>query len=413
MSGISINNIDNDGDYVESAGRFRIYLGMAAGVGKTYRMLSEGQRRKARGTDVVIGFVEFHDRIFTQNQADGLEIIPRKKLTYKDKIYEEMDMEKVFERHPEVLLVDELAHTNIKYSGNNEKRYQDILEILTAGIDVITTLNVQHIESIADTVEEISQVTIDERVPDWVLQKADQIELVDSSPEQLRRRMLHGNIYPQDKINQALTNFFKTSNLLALRELALRFVADNSDEKLLEKLKFTPTNIIYDTNERIAAVFLSSQLDEDILRRAARLATRIKAPLYTLIINNEESLSMKLQQTTEQFKQLSEDLNSSFFEFKSDNLTEVLIKFCLENQITQIVIGYISTTKFNKFFKSDRLLKQILNAMAQIKIDVHIISHRESKSANLRVVDSKVKELNNPELNKPELNKPELDKPES
>jgi two-component system sensor histidine kinase KdpD len=385
---------------------------MAAGVGKTYRMLSEGQRRKARGTDVVIGFVEFHDRIFTQNQADGLEIIPRKKLTYKDKIYEEMDMEKVFERHPEVLLVDELAHTNIKYSGNNEKRYQDILEILTAGIDVITTLNVQHIESIADTVEEISQVTIDERVPDWVLQKADQIELVDSSPEQLRRRMLHGNIYPQDKINQALTNFFKTSNLLALRELALRFVADNSDEKLLEKLKFTPTNIIYDTNERIAAVFLSSQLDEDILRRAARLATRIKAPLYTLIINNEESLSMKLQQTTEQFKQLSEDLNSSFFEFKSDNLTEVLIKFCLENQITQIVIGYISTTKFNKFFKSDRLLKQILNAMAQIKIDVHIISHRESKSANLRVVDSKVKELNNPELNKPELDKPELDKPE-
>ncbi len=378
MSGISLNHIDNN-DYVESAGRFRIYLGMAAGVGKTYRMLSEGQRRKARGTDIAIGFVEFHDRIFTKKQAEGLELIPRKKITYKDTTYEEMDMERVFQRHPQVLLVDELAHTNIKYPGNNDKRWQDILEILNAGIDVITTVNVQHVESIADTVEEIARITIDERVPDWVLQKADQIELVDSSPEQLRRRMLHGNIYPEDKVSKALTNFFKTSNLLALRELALRFVADNSDEKLLEKLKENPVGTVYDTNERIAAVFFKDRLEDDILRRAARLAQRIKSPLYTLVIDNSDSISKSTADQTEKFKRLSSDLNAGFNIIKAENLNDALSEFCLNNQITQIVMGYMSKNKISKLFNSDRTLKQILNATSNLHIDVHIISPREDK----------------------------------
>ncbi len=378
MSGISLNHID-DNDYVESAGRFRIYLGMAAGVGKTYRMLSEGQRRKSRGTDVAIGFVEFHNRIFTKKQAEGLEVIPRRKISYKDKTYEEMDMENVFKRHPQVLLVDELAHTNIKYSGNNDKRWQDVLEILNAGIDVISTVNVQHIESIADTVEEIAQVTVDERVPDWVLQKADQIELVDSSPEQLRRRMLHGNIYPEDKINQALTNFFKTSNLFALRELALRFVADNSDEKLLEKLKDTPVDTVYDTNERIAAVFFSERLEDEILRRATRLAQRIKSPLYTLVIDESDSIARSPSINIEKFRQLSDDLGATFAEIKADHdINDALNKFCLKNQITQIVMGYIPGTKVRRFFNNDGALKQILNATAKLHIDVHIISHRDA-----------------------------------
>jgi len=222
-------------DVVEAAGHFRIYLGAAAGVGKTYAMLNEGHRRKQRGTDVVIGFVECHGRGLTEEMIGDLEVIPRKAVEYRGSRLEEMDLDAVLSRHPQVALVDELAHTNVPGSGRNEKRWQDALEILAAGIDVITTVNIQHLESIADEVEHMTGARVRERVPDSVVRKADQIELVDSSPEQLRRRMLHGNIYPKTKVSQALTNFFRTDNLIALRELALRFLAD--DEELLEHLR--------------------------------------------------------------------------------------------------------------------------------------------------------------------------------
>jgi K+-sensing histidine kinase KdpD len=195
---------------VEPAGHFRLYLGAAPGVGKTYAMLSE---------------------------ANGLEVIPRKVIDYRGTRLEELDLDAVLRRHPEIALVDELAHTNVPGSGPHGKRWQDVVDILGAGIDVITTVNIQHLESIADEVEEMTGAKVRERVPDWVVRKADQIELIDSSPEQLRRRMLHGNIYPKEKVAQALTHFFRTDNLIALRELALRFVADESDEDLLEHLR--------------------------------------------------------------------------------------------------------------------------------------------------------------------------------
>ena len=181
---------------VAAAGHFRTYLGAAAGVGKTYAMLSEGHRRRGRGTDVVIGFVEYHGRQRTEEMIDGLEVVPRKEVDYRGSRLEEMDLDAVLSRRPQVVLVDELAHTNVPGSGRNSKRWQDVLEILAAGIDVITTVNIQHLESIADEVEHMTGARVRERVPDWVVRKADQIELVDSSPEQLRRRMLHGNIYP-------------------------------------------------------------------------------------------------------------------------------------------------------------------------------------------------------------------------
>jgi two-component system sensor histidine kinase KdpD len=269
-------------DVIEPAGHFRIYLGAAAGVGKTYAMLSEGRRRHQRGTDVVIGFVESHGRPQTEALTEGLEVVPRISVEYRGTRFEEMDLDAVLARRPKVALVDELAHTNVPGSGHNEKRWQDVLEILDAGIDVISTVNIQHLESIADAVEQITNVAIRERVPDWVLRKANQIELVDSSPEQLRRRMLHGNIYPAAKVPQALTHFFRTDNLIALRELALRFLADETEENLLEHLARYQTEVLWETSERILVSVTTVPGTSAIVRRASRMAARIKADLHAV-----------------------------------------------------------------------------------------------------------------------------------
>jgi two-component system sensor histidine kinase KdpD len=238
-------------------------------------MLNEGHRRKQRGTDVVIGFVECHRRPNTEDLIDDLEVVPRRSVEYRGTVFEEMDLDAVLQRQPKVALVDELAHTNVPGSGHNEKRWQDIMELLGAGIDVITAVNIQHLERIADAVEQITGVPIRERVPDWVLRKADQIELVDSSPEQLRRRMLHGNIYPPEKVPKALTNFFREDNLMALRELALRFLADETEEELLEHLKDRQTSILWETSERILVGVTGAPGTDAIVRRASRMASRI------------------------------------------------------------------------------------------------------------------------------------------
>ena len=217
---------------VEPAAPFRVYLGAAAGSGKTLAMLGEGQRRRSRGADVVIAFVESHGRPVTEQRMAGLEVVPALAVAYRGGRFRELDTDGVLRRRPQVALVDELAHTNVPGSGRNGKRWQDIVELLNAGLEVITTVNIQHLESVADTVERITGVPVRERVPDWVVRRADQIELVDSSPEQLRRRMLHGNIYPAEQVAGALTRFFRADNLAALRELALRFLADPTGAEL-------------------------------------------------------------------------------------------------------------------------------------------------------------------------------------
>ena len=264
---------------VEPAGHFRIYLGAAPGVGKTYAMLSEAQRRRGRGADVVAGFVEAYGRPATEALINGLEVIPRKVVDHRGILLEEMDLDAVLRRQPEIALVDELAHTNVPGSGRHGKRWQDVLDILGAGINVITTVNIQHLESIADEVEQMTGTPVRERVPDWVLRKANQIELIDSSPEQLRLRMLHGNIYPKNKVPQALTHFFRTDNLIALRELALRLVADESDEELLEHLRRHQPQVLWETTERIMAAVTPAPGTDVLLRRAARIASRYKAEL--------------------------------------------------------------------------------------------------------------------------------------
>src|SRR5262252_6635145 len=212
-------------------GQLRIYLGAAAGVGKTFAMLGEGHRRLSRGADVVAGYVETHGRRRTQEQLPGLEVVPRKKIAYRDTSFEEMDVDAVLARHPQIALVDELAHTNVP-SSRNAKRWQDVEELLRAGIDVITNVNIQHLESLNDVVAKITGVPQRETLPDSVVRAADQVELVDMTAEALRRRMAHGNIYPPEKIDAALTNYFRSGNLTALRELALLWLADKVDEGL-------------------------------------------------------------------------------------------------------------------------------------------------------------------------------------
>jgi two-component system sensor histidine kinase KdpD len=368
-------------DDVEPAGHFRIYLGAAAGVGKTYAMLNEGHRRKQRGTDVVVGFVECHRRPHTEELVADLEVVPRRHVEYRGAAFEEMDLGAVLRRHPEVALVDELAHTNIPGSGPNQKRWQDVMELLNAGIDVISTVNIQHLESIADAVEQITEVPIRERVPDWVLRKADQIELVDSSPEQLRRRMLHGNIYPPEKVPKALTNFFREDNLMALRELALRFLADETEEELLEHLKERRTSVLWDTSERILVGVTAAPGTDTIVRRASRMASRIKAELHVLHIIAGEGAKKSHDTQLALLRQLTTDVGAHWHEVRADDPADALFEFARTHQITQIVVGSSGRSRWQELRSGGSIVRKISQLAAPVGIDVHIIARRDAGPA--------------------------------
>ena len=272
--------------------RFRIYLGAAPGVGKTYAMLSEGHRRRRRGADVAIGFVECHGRQSTEELIEGLEVIPRRAVEYRGSQFEEMDLDAVLRRHPDVVLVDELAHTNVPGSGRHEKRWQDVMELLDAGIDIITTVNIQHLESIADAVERIIEVPVRERVPDWVLRKASQIELVDSSPEQLRRRMLHGNIYSGE---MAARRWPTTSGPTASRrsESWLSGSWPTRPRCNCSRSSGAGSRVpVWETHERILVGVTTAPGTDAIVRRAARMANRIKADLEVLHVREGRKQSI-------------------------------------------------------------------------------------------------------------------------
>jgi two-component system sensor histidine kinase KdpD len=363
-------------DVIEPAGHFRVYLGAAAGVGKTYAMLSEALRRHQRGTDVVIGFVESHGRPATEAMTEGLEVVPRISIEYRGTHFEEMDTAAVIARHPKVALVDELAHTNVSGAGRNDKRWQDVLEILDAKIDVISTVNIQHLESIADAVEQITGVPIRERVPDWVLRKANQIELVDSSPEQLRRRMLHGNIYPADKVPQALTNFFRTDNLIALRELALRFLADETEEDLLEHLARYKTEVLWETSERILVPVTTAPGTRAIVRRASRMASRIKADLHAVhVVMSDRGRSD--EEKLRKLRQLCVDVGADWTEIQADDPASAIVGYAKQHQITQIVIGSSQRGRLQELMGGGSTVRRVSRSAAEAGIDVHIIARRE------------------------------------
>jgi two-component system, OmpR family, sensor histidine kinase KdpD len=364
---------------VRPAGKFRIYLGSAAGVGKTCAMLDEGWRRHSRGADVVVGFVETHGRPHTAELIRGLPIVPRKVVEYRGTTFEEMDSAAVLARRPEVVLIDELAHTNVPGSGPHGKRWEDVLDLLEAGIAVISTVNIQHVESLADAVEAITGVKIRERVPDWVVRKADQVELIDSSADQLRRRMLHGNIYPAEKVPNALTGFFKTENLVALRELALRFVADETEEELLRYLQNHRPGAVWDTAERIMVAVTGAPGSDGVVRRAARMARRAKGELVVVHVRSVDgsgtpgsSSSAALQAV----HRLVDDVGGQWFEVSGDDPARTVVEFAIEHHVTQIVVGATRRSRWEEWRRGS-VVRKVLRFAADTGIDVHVIARRE------------------------------------
>jgi two-component system sensor histidine kinase KdpD len=287
-----------------------------------------------------------------------------------------MDLDAILRRRPEVALVDELAHTNVPGSGRHDKRWQDVLEILGAGIDVITTVNIQHLESIADEVEQMTGAKVRERVPDWVVRKADQIELADSSPEQLRRRMLDGNVYPKEKVPEALTRFFRTDNLIALRELALRFVADESDEELLEHLRRHQPQVLWETCERIMVAVTAAPGTDVLLRRAARIATRVKGELDVVHVIAGDTSLLGDGRSIDELRDLTARLGARWHEIQDDDPARAIVGFARQHQITQIVIGSIQHSWWH--IPGGRpIVRRVIEEAGAYGIDVHLIARRE------------------------------------
>jgi two-component system, OmpR family, sensor histidine kinase KdpD len=362
---------------VEPAGHFRIYLGAAPGVGKTYAMLSEGQRRRGRGADVVVAIAESYGRPLTEALLRGLEVIPRKTADYRGTRLEEMDLDAVLRRRPGVALVDELAHTNVPGSARHGKRWQDVLDILSAGIDVITTVNIQHLESIADAVEHMTGAKVGERVPDRVVRQADQIELIDSSPEQLRRRMLHGNIYPKEQVPRALTHFFRTDNLTALRELALRFVADESDEELLEHLRQHHPPVLWETTERIVVAITAEPGTDVLLRRAARIAFRLKGELDVVHVIVGDSSELPDGGPIDALRALAADLGARWHEIEDDDPARALVSFARDREATQIMLGSHQRGWWH-IADGGPIARRVIHEAGAIGIDVHLIARSEA-----------------------------------
>src|ERR1039457_2250747 len=323
----AMNSSDERGSRREDRGQLRIYLGSAAGVGKTFAMLSEGHRRQERGTEVVVAFVETHGREHTAALLGGLEIMPRARLAYRDTFFEEMDIDAVLARAPEIALVDEFAHTNVPGSRNS-KRWQDVEELLQAGIDVISTVNIQHLESLNDVVEKITGVPQRETVPDAVVRAADQVELVDMTPEALRRRMAHGNIYPPEKIDAALTNYFRTGNLAALRELALLWLADKVDEGLQRFRAAHDIHGTWEARERVVVALTGGQEGETLIRRAARIAARSTGgDLLAVHVARSDGLTGANPAELAAQRRLAESLGGTYHQVIGDSIPDALLTF--------------------------------------------------------------------------------------
>jgi two-component system, OmpR family, sensor histidine kinase KdpD len=365
---------EESAEAVRPAGRFRLYIGSAAGVGKTCAMLDEGWRRHERGTDVAIGFVETHGRRRTAELVRDLPVVPRKRVEHRGAVFEEMDLEAVLARHPEVALVDELAHTDVPGSGPHEKRWQDVLDLLDAGIAVVSTVNIQHLESLADAVEVITGTTIRERVPDWVVRKADQLELIDSSADQLRRRILHGNVYPPERVSGALNGFFRTENLVALRELALRFVADETEEELLHFLESHRPSAVWDTSERFLVAVTGAPGSDVVVRRAARMAQRAKGELLALHVRDTEQDAGELQPV----RTVAEDVGARWIEVAGDDPARTVVAAAADHQVTQIVVGATRRSRWGEV-RSGSVVRRILRFAAERGIDVHVIARREPR----------------------------------
>lgn len=374
--------------YPHRRGRLRVYLGSAAGVGKTYAMLNEGHRRESRGTDVVVGYVETHKRSQTQAQIGDLEIVPRKQVTYRGVTLEEMDTEALIARHPRVALIDELAHTNVSGS-KHAKRYQDVQEILDADIDVVTTLNIQHLESLNDLVASITGVRVRETLPDWILDQAEEVELIDNSPYALRQRMKHGNIYPPERIDTALNNFFREGNLTALRELALRRVAEKTESQLDQYMTEHGINERWQASERVLVGFNARPHTREVIRDAWRLSHGLHADFIAVCIQPEGYLAFTSKligwlkyrgdakrqreealRRLEEHAVLAEDLGAEVIRTSSPDIARKLVEIARERQVTQLVMGQPARSHWEELIRGS-IINRLLRLDASI--DIHLV----------------------------------------
>ena len=355
----------------EGRGRLKLFLGFAAGVGKTYLMLSEATRRKHESSqDVVIGYVETHKRKDTEAQIGTLEIVPRKKIEYKGAIFEEMDTDAIIARHPKWVLVDELAHTNIPGS-KHEKRYQDVLEILNAGINVVSTLNVQHLESLNDTVYQITNVKVRETVPDWVLGEADEIVTVDITPRALINRLQRGDVYPVEKVPQALENFFTEGNLSALREIALREVASEVDRSVQSYREENQVSEPWQTQERVMVCISPDKPSDRLLRRGWRIASRLRADIVAVYVPLGKP-TLEQQKVLESDFALANRLGIRIERTVGIGIAPSLAEYARKQQVTQIVIGHSGRSRFQEFLQGS-----IINDLVRLVrgIDVLIVAN--------------------------------------
>ena len=354
-------------------GTLRVYLGAAPGVGKTFAMLDEGHRRAARGTQVLVGFVETHGRPHTEARIGVLEVIPRRIVRYRDTDLTEMDLPVLLSRHPEVVLVDEMAHTNAP-GVEHEKRWQDIEELLEAGIDVISTVNVQHLESLNDVVEAITGLPQRETVPDSVVRAAEQVELIDMTPEAIRRRMAHGNIYRPDRIDAALSNYFRPGNLTALRELALLWLADSVDDGMRRYRDEHGIASTWETRERVVVALTGGPEGETLIRRAARIAARATGgDLMAVHVARSDGLAGSSLAALEKQRLLLESLGGSYHSVIGDHIAEAVMTFARANNATQIVIGASRRNPVIAALTGPGTGMSITRASGPI--DVHIVTH--------------------------------------
>lgn len=357
----------------QNRGHLKIFIGYAPGVGKTFSMLSEANRRLARGQDVVIGYIETHQSKETEEQIGNLEIVPRKKIQYEGKTYEEMDTDEIIWRLPKVVLVDELAHANAPGS-RYEKRYEDIENILNHGIDVISTMNIQHLESLNDVVKQITGITVEETVPDRIVEKADEVVVVDVTPDSLMNRMKRGNIITKMSPDE-MQNLFRKGNLNALRELTLRQTAEEVNEDLEEYMDENGIEESWQTVERVMVCIGSGVYAKKLIRRGARIARRYKCEWFVVHVESTRIAAQSNDQapaSKEDYFELARQLGAEVVNLRGKSASEELAKFASSKHITQILIGHNNRTTVEKIVRGstvNKLLKQTKN------IEVHIIPH--------------------------------------
>jgi two-component system sensor histidine kinase KdpD len=369
------NNVKHFLDLIQKSrrGKFKIYIGMSAGVGKTFRMLQEAHTLLRNGIDVKIGYVETHNRKETHDLLDGLPVIPRRSIFYKGKQLEEMDVQAIINLRPEVVIVDELAHTNIEGS-KNEKRWQDVLEILEAGINVISAVNIQHIESLNEDVKRITNVDVQERVPDNVLRLADEVVNIDLTSEDLIARLKEGKIYTADKIQTALSNFFKSDQILQLRELALREVASQVVRKVENEI---PKNHALRHEKLLACISSNDRTAKIVIRKTARLASYYNSDWYVLYVQIPKESSDKIaldkqRHLINNFK-LATQLGAEVIKVESENITDAMLKVVEQKQITTVCIGKPHFNLF-KVILSTSIFNRLLNSLSLSNVDLVILS---------------------------------------